>query len=416
MRSSRKLAAGLADASLAALGTFLAGIVAVRELDTRALAVYAVLFSATVLGMLLPRQLHYVPAQLGANLEPDLRSPLVGRDARRARLVSAGTFLIAVGSGLSLVGSAPVAVCLGMGLMAGLYAVVSPLQDHIRAALHLVDRHASAAVCSVVLAATVGAGTVFGLTHHGAPGLELLPFGALFAGNVLSIGVGVLLLRGAPRHQGYVQQAVPVRARLLFSEVAVQGGWFACNYAILLVLGGAVLAHLEAARVVASPITILTAALVTFMGPAVLRRLRSTPENPHGPRRDVLLVSGMVALGGALYIGVLALFGPVVSAILNKPLDLALASARIGEYVVEGVSTIVTLVVFAMGRTRLALGNSVVAGGAGFLGTLVLAAPLGPFALPVAQTLGMAARLVSSSAGMERGTRASALEPEPAVA
>ncbi len=396
MRSSRKLVAGLLDAGCAALGTFLAGIIAVRSLDTTTLALYAVLFSATVFAMLLPRQLHYIPSQIAANLEPDLRSPDIRGDARRAGLVSAGTFVIVVISGLLLVGTTNWVTCLVMGLTAAAYAVVSPMQDHVRASLHLVDRHFSAALTSVTLACVTGAACILSVTHAQAAGTDLLPFGSLFLGNVASLVVGLLLLRAAQLHQRYTPAALVVRARFLFAELAVQGAWFACNYVVLFVLGAAALGHLETARVTASPINILSTAVLTFMGPAMLRKLHATKDNPHGPRGEIVRTVIVLVVGGGIYIAILAAFSPVFSTILDKHIDVGLSTARIVGFTIEGTSSIAAFIVFAMGQTKSALGMAITAGGMGLgltaLGTLVI----GPYALPVGQGIGMGTRLVRS--------------------
>ncbi|HEY0373980.1 MAG TPA: hypothetical protein VGC94_04240 [Amnibacterium sp.] len=412
MNAARKLLAGLLDAGLAALATFLAGVIAVRLLDTRSLAVYAVLFSATVLGMLLPRQLHYVPAQLAANLEPDLRAPLLRSDLLRAVPVSAGTFLVVLASGLTLLGTAPLPVCLALGVTGAAYAAVSPFQDHVRAALHLVDRHYSAAACSVVLALVVGGGAVAVLVAPRSPLDLLAPFGLLLLGNLISVALGTVLLRGAPSHRAYRPQPFGDRARLLLSEAAVQGAWFACNYAVLILLGAAALAHLETARILASPLTILATALVTFMGPAVLRRLRPTPANPHGARNDIVRILATLVVGGAVYLAVLAVLRGPVGAVLAKSVDLGLTAARLGEVVVEGASTIVTLVVFALGRTRETLAISVTAGVTGLAATIALAPVLGLYALPVGQAIGMAVRLVIAWTSVGRVTRAALADPQ----
>jgi hypothetical protein len=402
MNRSRKLVAGLVDAAVAALGTFLAGIVAVRELPTVSLAVYAVVFSASVLAMLLPRQLHYIPSQIAANLIDRISSPMILRDARRAAGVNAMTAGVVIVVALTLVSRAPLWVCLSLGITAGAFSIVSPIQDHIRAALHLVERHMSAAVLSIVTTAFVAVTSSIALFNPHQWWLVFVPFGGLFLGNLVSIFVGLRLLAGADLHAEYVPASLKHRFRFLFSEVALQAAWFACNYSVLFLLGALALAHLETARVVASPVMIVVTALLTFMGPAMLRKLTATPENPHGPRRDLLTIFGMLAGISLAYLAALALFGPLVATVLNKPFDLPLWAARLGSTLIEGSAGIAAFLVFAMGRTRIALTNSFVAGGVGLGATLGLSFVLGPFALPLGQALGMIYRLSSSIVVTER--------------
>jgi hypothetical protein len=414
MNRSRKLAAGLVDAAVAALGTFLAGIVAVRELPIASLAVYAVVFSASVLAMLLPRQLHYIPAQIAANLIDRVSSPVVLRDARRAIGVNAMTAGIVIVVALTLVGHAPLWVCLSLGITAGAFSIVSPIQDHIRAALHLIDRHASAAVCSIVTTGFVAVSSGIALLHPQQWWLVFVPFGGLFLGNLVSIVVGLRLLAGADLHAEYVPAALSERFRFLFSEIALQAAWFACNYSILFLLGAAALAQLETARVVASPVMIVVTALLTFMGPAMLRKLKSTPENPHGPLKDLVRIFAMLATVSVVYLIALVLLGPLVSTILNKPLDLPLWAARLGATLIEGSAGIAAFLVFAIGRTRTALSNSFIAGGIGLGATVGLSFVIGPFALPLGQAVGMVFRLSSSVVVTDREVKRLATVPATA--
>lgn len=414
MNRSRKLVAGLVDAAVAALGTFLAGIVAVRELPIVSLAVYAVIFSASVLAMLLPRQLHYIPAQIAANLIDRVSSPSILRDARRAVGVNAMTAGVVILVAVTLVSRAPLWVCLSLGITSAAFSIVSPIQDHIRAGLHLVDRHMSAAVLSIVTTAVVAVSSTIALVNPRQWWLVFVPFGGLFLGNLVSIFVGLRLLAGADLHAEYVPAPLKIRFRFLFSEVALQAAWFACNYSVLFLLGALALAHLETARVVASPVMIVVTALLTFMGPAMLRKLKATPENPHGPRRDLLRIFAALVAVSAIYLIALTLLGPLVATILNKPLDLPLWAARLGSTLVEGSAGIAAFLVFAMGRTRTALTNSFIAGGIGFVATVALSFVIGPFALPLGQALGMVYRLSSSIVVTEREVKRADEVPTPA--
>ena len=84
MKRILQLTAGLGDSGFAALGTFLAGVLAVRELDVQLLAVYAVLASATIFAMPLSRQLVYLPSQVASNLRTHVVMPVLRHEIRRA--------------------------------------------------------------------------------------------------------------------------------------------------------------------------------------------------------------------------------------------------------------------------------------------------------------------------------------------
>ena len=388
------LLAGLGDAGFASLGTFLTGVVAVRGLEAHSLALYVVLSSATVFSMPLPRQLSYFPAQIGANLQPGFIAPVLRRSVRGALRPSLLAALIVVVSGSTLVGTVDPGQLAALTLTAAAFAVLSPLQDHVRGALHVCARHASAAVCSIVLAATIGVIMTLTLVLH-LPEVVVaaLPFGALVLGNLASLVTGVLLLRGAERHVTYDRSGLGERSRYLGIELVVQGCWFACNYVILLILGAVALANLETARISASPILILAAGVSTFMVAALLRQVSAAEPDPSRARGLLLRAFGIVVGGAALYAVVLTIALPAVSNALNRPVNLVFALTRITAFVFDGCSSLLSAVLVATGASKAALLTSVTAGVVGLAGTAALAPIAGPIALPLSQGLGMATRL-----------------------
>ncbi|WP_375388156.1 hypothetical protein [uncultured Amnibacterium sp.] len=391
MRSSSKLLAGLTDSGSAAGATFFAGIIAVRELGTAPLALYALLFSSSVLAMVLPRQLHYIPAQLGANLERGRAAPHIAADGRRAIGADLLTVVIVLASGLPVLGQVEPPVFLALALTAAGFAVVSPLQDHVRSSLHLVDRHWSAAVCSaiVLVTAAAAAGTLL-LTSAGAVA-PLIPFGSLLVANAVSVVVGLVLLRGSETHARYVPQPLRIRSRFLFAEVTVQAAWFGCNSAVLVLVSAKALGDLEAARVLASPLNIVTTGLLTFLGPALLRSVAA--KDAAAVRRGVLRVLLAILGAGLVYSVALAVLAGPVHVLLDRPVDVALVGARLVSVVLEGFSGVLLYLVFGMGRSAASLGASVTAGLIGFVGTVLLIPVLREFALPAGQSLGMAVRV-----------------------
>lgn len=391
MRGSSKLLAGLTDSGSAAGATFIAGIVAVRELSTDALALYALLFASSVLAMVLPRQLQYIPAQLGANLERGRVAPHIARDVRRGAGADVLTVMIVFASGLPVAGRVGPGTFFALVITAAAFAVVSPLQDHVRSSLHLVDRHWSAAACSVVVlggTAVTAAGLLLVQAGIVAP---LIPFGSLLLANAASIAVGAVLLRGAQRHAQYEQERFAVRARFLFAEVAVQAAWFGCNSAVLLLVSARALGDLEAARVLASPLNIVTTGLLTFMGPTLLRTVAAAES--HAARRGVIRVLMAILTAGLVYAVALAVLADPARTLLDRPVDLALVGARLVSVVLEGFSGVLLYLVFGIGRSGASLGASVVAGVVGLAGTVVLIPVLREFALPVGQSIGMAVRV-----------------------
>lgn len=398
------LLAGLGDAGFASLGTFLTGVVAVRGLPAHSLALYVVLGSATVFSMPLPRQLAYFPAQLGANLQPDYTSPVIRNSVRGAVRPSLLACLIVLISGATLFATVEPAQLIALTLTATAFTVLSPLQDHVRGALHVCGRHGSAAICSIVLAMTIGVILILTLILHLPPVVvAAIPFGALVLGNLASLIIGVLLLRGADRHVTYGRSTLGERSRYLGIELIVQGCWFACNYAILLILGAGALANLETARISASPILILAAGVSTFMVAALLRQISSADQDGARARGLLLRAFAIVVGGAAIYAIVLTVALPAVSQVLNRPVNLALALTRIAAFAFDGCASLMSAVLLAIGASKAALLTSVGAGVIGLAGTAALAPVIGPIALPVAQGVGMATRLgVSVRVGRDR--------------
>lgn len=391
MKSSSKLLAGLMDSGSAAAATFLAGIIAVRELGTAPLALYALLFSSSVLAMVLPRQLQYIPAQLGANLQRGRVAPHIAADLRRTAGADVLTVLIVVVSGLPLVGRVDAPTFLALTMTAAAFAVVSPLQDHVRSSLHLVDRHWSAAACSAIVLVVAALVAVSALFIPGGAIAPLIPFGSLLIAKAASIALGAGLLRGADRHGRYVPDPFRIRARFLFAEVTVQAAWFGCNSAVLVLVSAKALGDLEAARVLASPLNIVTTGLLTFMGPALLRAVAAS--DARGTRRGIRRVLAAILVSGIAYAVALTVLADPVRLLLHRPVELLLVGARLVSVVLEGFSGVLQYLVFGIGRSAASLGASVAAGVIGLVGTVLLIPVLREFALPVGQSIGMALRV-----------------------
>ena len=398
--------AGMVDSASAAGATFFAGVIAVRELQTASLALYALLFSSSVLAMVIPRQLQYVPAELGANVQEGRRAPLVATAARRAVPANLVALAVVVVSGLPVLGQIEPAAFLGLVLTAAGFSVVAPLRDHVRSSLHLVERHWSAAICSLVVLGFTGAAALGSLAVPRADVAPLLPFGSLLIGSTAAIVVGVRLLRGSSRHTGYRPHTFRVRSRFLFAEVAVQAAWFGCNTAVLLLVSARALSDLEAARVLASPLNIVTTGLLTFMGPSLLRTVSS--GGSRASRRGIRQVLAAILGVGALYAVALIVFAGPVQAVVDRPVDLGLVATRLVSVVLEGFSGVLLYLAFGLGRSGASLVASVTAGAIGLVGTVLLAPLLREFALPVGQSIGMAVRVVLGLRIVQRGTTAPA--------
>ncbi|HUP18959.1 MAG TPA: hypothetical protein VM778_03290 [Gemmatimonadota bacterium] len=276
------VAAGLVDASLASLATFVVGVYAVRALDPAVLGAYALVYQAIFLVGIVPAQLVFLPVEIAV-----IARPLASRTRYLARSIRVG-LPIALAAGLATVIWIPVAPAgvpdsvvwplTASGIAA---AALSPVQDHARRILHAGGRSWTAAIVSTVQLGTV----VAALAVFSARGVDAawLPFGALALANLAS-----LLVAAAGAHLRTERD--PVGLDLRFAQLALGGRWllgggllspasgFAAAAVVSQLAGAAALGYAEAARVVAQPVWVLAVGLSSVFGPrsmeAALHRRR----------------------------------------------------------------------------------------------------------------------------------------------
>lgn len=258
---------GQLDAGFASLATFIAGLVAVRILDVEGLAAYALLSSTFLIASQLPAELIFNPSQvLAIDLPVATRLGMLRHSIRRGFVAAAiSALFVPLGVG-PILGSVSVRDLIPMSLSATALSVVSPLQDHIRAMLHLSGRSWIAAATSAIH--LVGTGVTLVVLYQGYP--LLAPFGALTVGNVLSVVVSILWV---------LRLQAPSVTKPRFGELRVLGGWLlatgfartALGYGtrsiIGLMAGIPSLGFLEGSRIVAQPIFVITQGLIAQVGP-----------------------------------------------------------------------------------------------------------------------------------------------------
>ncbi len=324
----RRLPAGIVDAGFASLATFAAGLSAVNLLDISDLGVYAVFFTAFLLGTVLPRNLIFTPTEVLAVAFPvDTRLTFVPRSLALGlgpAVVGAGAALIAVAV------TTPYAtgdVLIALALTSAVTTILSPLQDHVRAMLHLATRSWLAATVSIVqfVSVVVAIGVMLALDIPAA----WIPFGALAIANTISLAVSRLIVHLADR------SAAPERLR--FRALASKGKWLVIQASASVVAGFSVaaiipwlagpeaLGHAESARVVAQPILVLAAGLTAVLGPRSMRA--GMERDGQMARRMSRVYFWIIGLAG---IGYIAVFGWDWA--LN-PMSFAVPSA----YVVPGL-------------------------------------------------------------------------------
>lgn len=303
---TRRLIAGVGDAGLTSLANFAAGLFAIRALEPAALGAYALVFAAFNLLSVVPAQLLYIPAETAAaSVPPGERAGLSTRwlgpgfaiGIAAAALLPA--WIVAAPPGI------PRDAAVALTATAALCALISPVQDHLRRMLHVAGRSGAAAwVSGIHLFVVVGIVAAGWLTGFAA---GWVPFGALVAGNVLSLLAAVWIVRGAD----YVAHRRPeLAARVLMR----QGRWLVLASVIgpaAAFVGANLVGHLagapalglaEAARVIGGPVIVLATGLAAVLGPRAARAARARQ------RAEASRIAGrfhlLVLAGGGAYLAV----------------------------------------------------------------------------------------------------------------
>jgi len=295
------------DAGFASLATFAAGLAAVNLLGGADRGVYAVFFTAFMLGTVLPRNLIFTPAEVHAVAQP-----------LASRLLVTPRSLI-LGLGPAVVGTAAILIAvavtwsyssatfiLTLALTTAIATVLSPLQDHVRKMLHIAALSWRSATVSIVqfVAVAIAIGLMIWLGVEPA----WIPFGSLGIANAVSLPVSLILLRT----QGTGQDVEFPALRLLISR----GKWLVLQAAAPAILGFAVasivaalagpeaLGFAEAARVVAQPILVLAAGLTAVLAP---RSVEAGMKRDHPTAKHTNIV--YLAIVGVAGFGYLAVAG-----------------------------------------------------------------------------------------------------------
>ncbi|MDN4472044.1 lipopolysaccharide biosynthesis protein [Demequina zhanjiangensis] len=378
-------AMALADAGTASVATFLASLIALRSLTDEELALYALVFAAMTALMIAPQYLAYIPQRLHANRQQDLRRPQYRADATTAApygaLTAVGVFL----AGAPMLGhldgtEAYVAIC----GTAAVLSLLSPFQDHLRASLHVADRHGRAAGVSGLNLAVVAVVLVTVETVDGLPAWAVLaaPFGSLALGNAVSIAAGYRWHRDVPQVEERDRLPVASQAMVASTGFARHGAGYVANLLVAALISPAALAGLEAARVAAQPVLILGTGVASFMMPKAVRAIGA--GRMREARRRMGRLVAVVSSTGVVYALLLLPFSGLVSLVLGRPVDAPLASARAGAYSLSAAANPFNAYAMAERRYGLALTltltSELVA-----LGVLVAAIPaMGVFAVPLA--------------------------------
>lgn len=296
-----RLFAGLVDAAIASAGTFLIGLFAVRTLPADQLGVFALAFTAFLVGGVVPRSFSYTPIE-AATIESSGTEPI----GWFPRSVVAGIPLSVIGGLVAVVLSVlaitrPIPAPALVAIAAATW--LSPMQDHGRQLLHLSQKSRWAAVTSVQFTTVVVASLLFvkpsdkdtlvflfaTLAIANAASIVTPAVIAIRNREVLSISLWVIAVRRGPWL--LVAALLPVLAMFGTRSLVANVASFAdAGYA-------------EAARVVVAPVVVFSAGVLAVLKADLFRQGLGRTSR----RWDLvaLALSGTVAVawGAVLLIG-----------------------------------------------------------------------------------------------------------------
>ena len=268
------IGAGVVDAGMSSLATFLTGLIAATILGRAELGVYAIFFTAFNFAQVIANNLIYIPSEVVAVAWPqEHRTRVLTQSIFYGILPSlAGALAIGIAT-LVAAQTSTADVVTPLTITAAATTFLWPTQDHIRRMLHIADRSWAAASVSAVQVAISGASIAVMLLLDVTA--EWIPFGALAIANLLSLLLGLILARP--------WAAEPALERLNPHSLMRSGVWlmigvgiepvaaFGAASIITFTAGLEVLGYAEAARIAAVPIIVIGVGLGYVMGPRVMR-------------------------------------------------------------------------------------------------------------------------------------------------
>jgi hypothetical protein len=419
MRARRigMMPAGVADAGLASLASFGTSLYAARSLPTAELGAYALFFSAYLLAALVPTHLTLMPSQIfTVDGTRGQRLSLLGQTWVLGLPLAAGAALVASVAAAFLATDTPADTLWALAVTMFACATISPLQDHARRTLHLARSSWMAALVSLTQLVTVG--VVLGAMTLAAVPPIWRPFGALAAGNAVSLAAALVLTRrerqGTEPRRYQSSELVRSGRWLLVLELTPTLASFLAYALIAQVAGSSDVGYAEAARIVAQPLYVLMMGLNFSVGPRSMEAgaAHSLEQARRIARPYMGLLSGAAVLYGGLT--VVAWPGNPLGTLIPKAYVVAgLVPASVLAYLLLGLPSAYRFELFGarnIGRMPLV---GVVAGVCQCAASL-LVVWIGPMARPLGSAVyGAIAWL--GYAGLRRNLyRRPAEEPEPA--
>lgn len=271
MRGAKQLSAGQIDAGFAALSGFAIGIYAARTLSAAAMGAFGLLFATFGFVSQFSTQLVYAPAQAMAIGVPKGSRPSLFRQTIPAGMAVGVLTALAIPLGiLPVVGAVSSKTLIPLTTTAAALAIVSPMQDHVRAMLHLAGRSWRAAWVSIAQAVLV----VLLLLVLDTFGEAWAPFGSLAVANAIAISGGIYLGRSAVRRRTPLPRLADfwrIGKSLVVVGAATTAGQFLVALVLEEIQGVEALGAFESARVAARPLQVVGMGLIAVLSPDLMQ-------------------------------------------------------------------------------------------------------------------------------------------------
>jgi O-antigen/teichoic acid export membrane protein len=411
----RGVPAGLLDAALASLATFIVTFYAARFLPAADLGTYALFFNAFTMAAVVPTQLLFSPAEIASlPYGGRRRLGLLNQSLRLGCPPAVGAAVLGTAAAVAGSAGAPGDLIAPLALTCLLCTAVSPVQDHVRRLLHFAGVSWRAALMSVAQLVTV-LGSLLLLTALRIP-TPWRPFGALLTANTVSLSAGLILAAEWRNYEPLKRLAVGDLFRfgrwLVLVGLTPAAAWFLSGVLVTHLASAATLGYVEAARVVSQPLYVLMIGLSAVLVPRLMEA--AAERRPDRARLASLPFRIIIIVGGILYLLAVGFRWRL------NPLVLMLPSA----YVVQGVVALMIIGQILQGLLQPPRAELTGAGWGGVLFRLGVAASLplcliaatagmtGAFAAP----LGLVAQGIAGLCLLERARRRIYREAGPAAA
>ena len=263
---------------------------------------------------------------------------------------------------------------------------VSPLQDHLRRMLHI-SRHSWRSVLVAVIQISTAIGGVIALAAADVDP-AWIPFSALAAANIASLSIGLLLsareiAATRPSVALPLQRLLRSARSLLTAGLAPSIATFVVSWQISALAGAATLGFVEAARIVAQPVSVLQLGLLNVLGPRATRA-GSTRDLASSRRVNRIFRRLILLAGGAwlLAVGVPVEWNPLAAILPTAYVVPWLVAASIAAFTILSLSQGLRFELYGARRER-QVAQAEVEGNLARVAIAFAAGPLGPFVAPL---------------------------------